>query len=64
MDADLHREIESCLNELRAAANLLTEAADRMDAAVQGTGELRISGDMRHYASRYAQAADRLRRVR
>lgn len=64
MNADLRHELDSCINDLRAAANLLTEAAARMEEAVQGAGELNITGQMRHYSDRYAAAAKRLDRVR
>ena len=64
MDADLRRELDGCINDLRAAANLLTEAAGILDGAVQGVGALAVSEKMRHYADRYSAAATRLGNVR
>lgn len=64
MDADLRRELDRCINDVRAVANLLTEAASQMDGAVQGLGDLKIAEEMRHYSSKYADVAKRLNRVR
>lgn len=63
MEADLRRELDECINDLRAAANLLTEAANIMDDAVQGVGALSVCEKMRHYADSYSAVAGRLGKV-
>lgn len=64
MDADLRRELDGCINDVRAVANLLTEAAGQLDDAVQGLGDLKMADRMREYARKYKDVANRLNRVR
>ena len=64
MDADLRRELDQCIDDVRAVANLLTEAANQLEGAVQGLGQLKMAEDLRHYSRKYIDVANRLNRVR
>ena len=64
MDAGLRRDINGCISDLSDISRQLNSAADELERAMQGFGDLAMAARMRRYAKKYSKAADRLSRVR
>ena len=60
MDFALQTEIRSCMNEMKQTANYLEQAADQLEASLQGVGNMRICQRMRADANDYRKAANEL----
>ena len=63
MDFALREEIRSCINNMKQTAKYLDQAADQMEASIQGLGSMRICTRMRSDANEYRKAARELSKV-
>lgn len=63
MDFALREEIRSCINNMKQTAKYLDQAADQMEASIQGLGDMKICTRMRSDANEYRKAARELSKV-
>ena len=63
MDFALREEIRSCINNMKQTAKYLDQAADQMEASIQGLGDMKICRRMRSDANKYRKAARELSKV-
>ena len=63
MDFALREEIRSCINNMKQTAKYLDQAADQMEASIQGLGDMNICKRMRSDANDYRKAATELSRA-
>ena len=63
MDFALREEIRSCINNMKQTAKYLDQAADQMEASIQGLGDMKICRRMCSDANEYRKAARELSKV-
>lgn len=63
MDFALREEIRSCINNMKQTAEYLDQAADKLEASLQGLGKMNICKRMRSDANDYRKAATELSRA-
>lgn len=63
MDFALREEIRSCINNMKQTAKYLDQAADKLEASLQGLGKMNICKRMRSDANDYRKAATELSRA-
>mgnify|MGYP000190012417 CR=1 FL=1 len=60
MNYALQNEMRSCINDMRQTAKYLDEAADKLEASLQGLGKMNICKRMRSDANEYRKAANEM----
>lgn len=59
----LQSEIRACIQEMNKTASYLDQAADKLEASLQGLGDMKICRRMRSDANDYRKAATELSRA-